>query len=116
MHSVNEDLLDDSDDDSEDSILEDSHDLEVGSDDLILIFEICLDECSEDDLDDEGQEFVNEKISKRLLKLLLRIHICDVKRKSVTLEWKKYHERLKKSVQTVMEDERLVSRLRLHLE
>jgi hypothetical protein len=75
MHSVNEDLLDDSDDDSEDSILEDFHDLEVGSDDLILIFEICLDECSEDDLDDEDREFVNEKISKKLSKSRLRIRI-----------------------------------------
>jgi hypothetical protein len=86
MHSVNDDLLDDLDDDNEDSILEDSHDLEVVNEDLILIFEICLDECSEDDLDDEDQEFVNEKISKKLLKLALRIHICDVKRKLVTLE------------------------------
>ena len=86
MHSVNEDLLDDLDDDSEDSILEDFHDLEVVSDDLILIFEICLDECSEDDLDDEDQESVNEKISKRLSKSALKTHIFDVKRKSAIRE------------------------------
>jgi hypothetical protein len=60
MHFVNEDLLDDSDEDSEVLILEISEDL-VGEL-LILIFEICLDEYFEVDLVDDEQKYVNEKI------------------------------------------------------
>jgi hypothetical protein len=41
---------------------------------------------SEVDLDDEEVKCVNEKILKKLLKLALRIHIFDVKRKSVIRE------------------------------
>ena len=60
MLSVNDDLLDDSVAEHEVLILEifdDSVD-----DLLILISEICFDESFEDDLDDEVQKFVNEKI------------------------------------------------------
>jgi hypothetical protein len=86
MHSVNDDLLDDlADDDNEDLILEDSHDLEIEHE-WISIYEICLDEFSEDDLGDDEAKSVNERTSKRLLKLVLKIHICDVKRKLVILE------------------------------
>jgi hypothetical protein len=60
MHFVNEDLLDDSDEDSEVLILEISEDL-VGEL-SILIFEICLDEYFEVDLVDDEQKYVNEKI------------------------------------------------------
>jgi hypothetical protein len=61
MHSVNDDLQDDLDDDNEDLIFEVFHDLEMGQG-WILICEIYLDEFSDDDLDDEKQKFVNEKI------------------------------------------------------
>jgi hypothetical protein len=107
MHFANEDLLDDLDDETEDLILEISEDL-VDLDDeneWILILEICLDEYSGDDLDDEVK-FVNEKISKRLLKSVLRIRIYDVKRKLLIQDSKRFHEQWKKFVQTVMEDER----------
>jgi hypothetical protein len=49
------------DDDSEALISEVFHDLEMGQG-WILICEIYLDEFSDDDLDDEKQKFVNEKI------------------------------------------------------
>ena len=82
MLSVNDDLLDDFHDDSDDLILDDFHDLETEQV-WILILEICLDEFFEDDLDDDEVKSVNEKILKRLLKLVLKILIYDVKRKLV---------------------------------
>jgi hypothetical protein len=61
-HSVNDDLQGDLvDDDNEDLISEAFHDLEMEQE-LILIYEICLGEFSDDDLVDEKQKFVNEKI------------------------------------------------------
>ena len=68
MLSASDDLRDDLEADNDDLILEISDDL-VDSDDeneWILIFEICFDEFSDDDLDDEEQKSANEKISKRL--------------------------------------------------
>ena len=86
MHSVNDDLLDDLvDDDNEDLILEDSHDLEIERE-WISICEIYSEDFLDDDLDEDEVKYVNEKISKRLSKSALRIHIYDVKRKLVTLE------------------------------
>ena len=82
--SVNDDSLDDLDDDNDDLILDDFHDLETEQV-WILILEICLDEFFEDDLDDDEVKSVNEKISKRLSKSVLKIRICDVRRKSVIL-------------------------------
>jgi len=64
MHSVNEDLLDDLDDDNEvliSEIFEDSVDLVIEKV-WILILGICFDESFEVDLDDEGRKFVSEKI------------------------------------------------------
>jgi hypothetical protein len=87
-HSVNDDLLDDLDDDNEDSILvifDDLVDLEIEKG-WILIWEICSDDFLDEDSDDDERKCVNEKISKRLSKLVLKIHICDVKRKLVILE------------------------------
>jgi hypothetical protein len=116
MHFVNDDLQDDLvDDDSEDLISGVFHDLEMGQE-WILICEICLDEFFEDDLDDDEVKFVNEKISKRLSRSVLKIHIYDVKRKLLILDLRKFHEQLRKSVQTAIEDEKLVNRLRLRLE
>ena len=86
MPSVNEDLLDDSvEDDSEDSILDDFHDFEIEHE-WISIWGICYEDFSDDDLDEDEVKSVNEKTSKRLLKLALKIRICDVRRKSATLE------------------------------
>ena len=83
MLSVNEDLRDDLvEDDNEDLILVDFRDLEIEHE-WISICEICCDEFSEDDLGDDEVKSVNEKISKRLSRLALKIHICDVKRKLV---------------------------------
>ena len=74
MHSVNDDVLDDLvEDDNDDLILDDSHDLETERE-WISIYEICCDEFLDEDFDDEAK-FVNEKISKRLSKLVLKIHI-----------------------------------------
>jgi hypothetical protein len=85
MLSVNDDLLDDLvEDDSEDLILVDFRDLEIERE-WILICEICSEDFSDEDSDDDEVKFANEKISKRLLKLVLKIHIYDVKRKSATL-------------------------------
>ena len=64
MHSVNDDLLDDWGDDNEvliSEIFEDLEDLVIEKV-WILIFEICLDESFEVDLDDDEAKFVNEKI------------------------------------------------------
>jgi hypothetical protein len=87
MHSVNDDSLDDLvEGDSEDLILEDFRDLEIERE-WISIYEIYLDEFFEDDSDEDDEvKSVNEKISKRLSRLALKIHICDVKRKLVILE------------------------------
>ena len=65
MLSVNDDLREDLEDDNDDLIFEVSRDLEIERE-WILIYEIWLDEYSGDDFDDEGQRFVNERISKRL--------------------------------------------------
>jgi hypothetical protein len=87
MHSVNDDSLDDLvEGDSEDLILEDFRDLEIERE-WISIYEIYLDEFFEDDSDEDDEvKSVNEKISKKLSKLVLRIHFFDVKRKLVILE------------------------------
>jgi hypothetical protein len=87
MHSVNDDSLDDLvEGDSEDLILEDFRDLEIERE-WISIYEIYLDEFFEDDSDEDDEvKSVNEKISKKLSKLVLRIHFSDVKRKLVILE------------------------------
>jgi hypothetical protein len=64
MHSVNDDLLGDLDDDNEvliSEISEDSVDLVIEKV-WTLIFEICSDEYSEDDSDDDELKFVNERI------------------------------------------------------
>ena len=85
MPFVNDDLHEDSeDDDNEGLILEDSHDFEIERE-WISIYEIYCDEFFEDDSGDDEVKSVNEKISKRLSKLVLKIHICDVKRKLVIL-------------------------------
>ena len=116
MLSVSDDSLDDLvDDDNDDSILVDFHDFEIERE-WISICEIYFDEFFDEDLGDDEVKFVNEKISRKLSKSALKIRICDVKRKSVIQGWKKYREWLKKFVQTVMEDEKLVSKLRLHSE
>ena len=60
MHSVNDDSLDDSDDDNEDLISVAFHDFEI--EEWILIWVICFDDSFDDDLGDERQKFVNEKI------------------------------------------------------
>ena len=68
MHSVNDDLLGDLDEDNEVLIFEiseDSVDLVI-EEVWILIFETCLDEYLEDDSDDDELKFVNERIWKRL--------------------------------------------------
>jgi hypothetical protein len=83
MLFVNEDLLDDLDeDDNDDLILVDFHDLEIERE-WISICEIYSEDFLDEDSDEDEVKFVNEKISKRLLKSVLKIHICDVKRKSV---------------------------------
>jgi hypothetical protein len=75
MLSVNDDLQDDLVvDDSEDSILVVFHDLEIERE-WISICEIYCDEFSDDDLDEDEVRFVNEKISKKLLRLVLKIRI-----------------------------------------
>jgi hypothetical protein len=85
MLSVNDDLLDDSDEeDNEDLILVDFHDLGIERE-WISICEIYSEDFLDDDLDEDEVKYVNEKISKRLSKLVLKIHICDVKRKLVIL-------------------------------
>jgi hypothetical protein len=88
MHSVNEDLLDDSVDDNDDlifEIFEDSVDSEIESE-WILIWETYYDDFLDEVLEDEeGVKFVNEKTSRRLLKLVLKIHIWVAKRKLLTL-------------------------------
>jgi len=79
MLFVSDDSLDDSDDDNEDLILVilDDSEPEV----WILIWEICLDDSSGEDSGDDELRCVNERISKKLLKSALKIHIYDVKRK-----------------------------------
>jgi hypothetical protein len=64
MHSVNDDLLEGSEDEMEVLIFEISDDSEGEL--LILIFEIYLVESSEEDLVDEEVRYTNEKISKKL--------------------------------------------------
>jgi hypothetical protein len=64
MHFVNDDLheaLDDELDDLISEIFDDSAGLEIDKE-LILILEICLDEYFDEDLADECQKFVSEKI------------------------------------------------------
>jgi hypothetical protein len=67
MHSVNDDLHDDSDEDREDlilGILVDLVDLEI--DEWILIWEICYDDFLDEDFEVDELKYVNEKISKKL--------------------------------------------------
>ena len=83
MLFVSDDLHDDSDDELDDlisEIFDDLADFEIEKV-WIFIFEIYLDEFSEDDLGDDEVKSVNEKISKRLLKLALKMHIYDVKKR-----------------------------------
>jgi phosphate uptake regulator len=66
MLSVKDDLLEGFDElDDEDSISVDFRDSEIERE-WILIWEICLEEYFEDDLEVDEQKFVNEKISKKL--------------------------------------------------
>jgi uncharacterized protein YqeY len=69
MLFVNDDSQDDlaDDDDNEGLILEDFHDLEIEHE-WISIYEIYLDEFSEEDLGEDEVKSVNEKILKRLSK------------------------------------------------
>jgi hypothetical protein len=68
MLFVSDDLLDDSDEDSEVlilEILEDLADFEIEGV-WISIWEICLDDSSDEDSEEVELKYVNEKISKKL--------------------------------------------------
>jgi hypothetical protein len=85
MLFVNDDLLDDLDEGSEDLISEVFRDLEIEQE-WILIYEIYFEGSLDDDLDDDEAKFVNEKTSKKLLRSVLKIHTFDVRRKLVIQE------------------------------